>query len=606
MAYVGIDLGTSTCEIAYYSNGQAKLIPDMHGDIIIPSYVGVAPDGEFVYGRVAKHQFIPRRKYTAREFKKLMGTNAKIKLGDKHYSPEEISAMMLAYLKKSAENYLHEKINEVIVTVPANFDDNQRSATMKAIEMSGLRCERIINEPTAAAMTYGLDNVDEESTILVFDFGGGTLDITILEMYDGVLEVKSSYGDTQLGGKDLDERMKGIIIDKLRAMGVAVREQDPEMMAKVYTAAEDLKIRLSTERKASIDIDNLIVEDSFDTRYTGSQSKDRIIAKSRAASSIESANKNQNTRFVDITVEVSRQEFEQEIEDLVKRAENVLKEALKAAHMSVGNIDNVILVGGTTKVPIVRERIEELMNKKLRTDLEPDTAIAKGAAIQIAIKNRLINSEFGLLVTDVCPYSLGTEISQIVNNFVMEGIYHEMIKRNTTIPCEKKDEFVPVYNGQEEMIVDVYQTLNENCKFVSDAKLIGEFAIKLAPDLPIDENVVSVTYSYDINGNLQVSAKHLTTGVTEKLTIDKSKIINEDGRKPISNDLLEKSRLYKTYSSTIENVERKLKSVRDQKLLNELQSTLEMLKRHIVDDNKSLAEAVESKLLDMLMQNDLL
>jgi len=168
MAYVGIDLGTSTCEIAYYSNGQAKLIPDMHGDIIIPSYVGVAPDGEFVYGRVAKHQFIPRRKYTAREFKRLMGTNSKIELGDKHYLPEEISAMMLAYLKKSAENYLHEKINEVIVTVPANFDDNQRSATMKAIEMSGLRCERIINEPTAAAMTYGLDNVDEESTIFSF------------------------------------------------------------------------------------------------------------------------------------------------------------------------------------------------------------------------------------------------------------------------------------------------------------------------------------------------------------------------------------------------------------------------------------------------------
>jgi len=152
--------------------------------------------------------------------------------------------------KKSAEVYLNKKIDEVVVTVPANFDDNQRSATMKAIQMSGLRCERIINEPTAAAITYGLDNIDEESTILVFDFGGGTLDITILEMYDGVLEVKSSYGDTQLGGKDLDERMKGIIIDKLRAMGVAVREQDPEMMAKVYTAAEDLKIRLSTEKKS--------------------------------------------------------------------------------------------------------------------------------------------------------------------------------------------------------------------------------------------------------------------------------------------------------------------------------------------------------------------
>ena len=606
MAYIGIDLGTSTCEIAYYSNGQAKLIPDMNGDIIIPSYVGIAPNGEFVYGRVAKHQFIARRKYTTREFKRLMGTNSKIELGDKYYSPEEISAMMLAYLKKSAENYLHEKISEVIVTVPANFDDNQRSATMKAIEMSGLRCERIINEPTAAAITYGLDNIDEESTILVFDFGGGTLDITILEMYDGVLEVKSSYGDTQLGGKDLDEKMKEIVIDKLRAKGVTVREQDSEMMAKVYAAAEDLKIKLSTESKASVEIENLIVEDGLDTRYAGSQSKDLIIAKSRATSTIESANKNQNTRFVDITIEVSRQEFEQKIEHLVERAENVLKEALKAAHMSVGNIDNVILVGGTTKVPIVRKRIEKLMNKRLRTDLEPDTAIARGAAIQIAIKNRLINSESGLLVTDVCPYSLGTEISQIVNNFVMEGIYHEMIKRNTTIPCEKKDEFVPVYNGQEEMIVDVYQTLNENCKFVSDAKLIGEFAIKLAPDLPIDENVVSVTYSYDINGNLQVSAKHLTTGVTEKLTIDKSKIINDDGRKPISNDLLEKSRLYKTYSSTIENVERKLKSVRDQKLLNELQSTLEMLKRHIVDDNKSLAEAVESKLLDMLMQNDLL
>ena len=572
MAYIGIDLGTSTCEMAYYKDGKVELIPDLNGDIIIPSYIGVDQEGNFIYGRTAKNQFIARRKYTTREFKRLMGTNSKISIGDKQYSPEEVSAMMLAYLKKSAEVYLNKKIDEVVVTVPANFDDNQRSATMKAIQMSGLRCERIINEPTAASMTYGLDNIDEESTILVFDFGGGTLDVTILEMFDGILDVKASHGDTQLGGKDLDERMKGIIIEKLRAKSIAVNEQDDELMAKIYAMAEDAKIGLSNERKVSVQLENVRISNELQ----------------------------------DIEIQITRDEFEAKIEDLMKRAENLVVEAIKAAEMEIGDIHNVILVGGTTKVPIVKQRISKLLNKILRTDVEPDTAVAKGAAIQIAIKSGLIDSKSGLLVTDVCPYSLGTETAEIVDVFLIDGLYHEMIKRNTTIPCERTDEFVPLSPEQEIVSVKVYQTLNENCKLVKDAKLIGEFTLDLVPNLPVQENAIELTYSYDINGTLKVSARHLKTQVVKEITIDKSKILSGDGKKETSKEKLQTSRLYSKYSSTIENVERKMGMIQDPKLIKELDSNLEMLKQHIINENEDLAEAMESKVLDLLMGNDLL
>lgn len=572
MAYIGIDLGTSTCEMAYYKDGKVELIPDLNGDIIIPSYIGVDQEGNFIYGRTAKNQFIARRKYTTREFKRLMGTNSKISIGDKQYSPEEVSAMMLAYLKKSAEVYLNKKIDEVVVTVPANFDDNQRSATMKAIQMSGLRCERIINEPTAASMTYGLDNIDEESTILVFDFGGGTLDVTILEMFDGILDVKASHGDTQLGGKDLDERMKGIIIEKLRAKSIAVNEQDDELMAKIYAMAEDAKIGLSNERKVSVQLENVRISNELQ----------------------------------DIEIQITRDEFEAKIEDLMKRAENLVVEAIKAAEMEIGDIHNVILVGGTTKVPIVKQRISKLLNKILRTDVEPDTAVAKGAAIQIAIKSGLIESKSGLLVTDVCPYSLGTETAEIVDVFLIDGLYHEMIKRNTTIPCERTDEFVPLSPEQEIVSVKVYQTLNENCKLVKDAKLIGEFTLDLVPNLPVQENAIELTYSYDINGTLKVSARHLKTQVVKEITIDKSKVLSGDGKKETSKEKLQTSRLYSKYSSTIENVERKMGMIQDPKLIKELDSNLEMLKQHIANENEDLAEAMESKILDLLMGNDLL
>jgi len=558
--------------MAYYKDGKVELIPDLNGDIIIPSYIGVDQEGNFIYGRTAKNQFIARRKYTTREFKRLMGTNSKISIGDKQYSPEEVSAMMLAYLKKSAEVYLNKKIDEVVVTVPANFDDNQRSATMKAIQMSGLRCERIINEPTAASMTYGLDNIDEESTILVFDFGGGTLDVTILEMFDGILDVKASHGDTQLGGKDLDERMKGIIIEKLRAKSIAVNEQDDELMAKIYAMAEDAKIGLSNERKVSVQLENVRI----------------------------------GNELQDIEIQITRDEFEAKIEDLMKRAENLVVEAIKAAEMEIGDIHNVILVGGTTKVPIVKQRISKLLNKILRTDVEPDTAVAKGAAIQIAIKSGLIDSKSGLLVTDVCPYSLGTETAEIVDVFLIDGLYHEMIKRNTTIPCERTDEFVPLSPEQEIVSVKVYQTLNENCKLVKDAKLIGEFTLDLVPNLPVQENAIELTYSYDINGTLKVSARHLKTQVVKEITIDKSKILSGDGKKETSKEKLQTSRLYSKYSSTIENVERKMGMIQDPKLIKELDSNLEMLKQHIINENEDLAEAMESKVLDLLMGNDLL
>jgi len=558
--------------MAYYKDGKVELIPDLNGDIIIPSYIGVDQEGNFIYGRTAKNQFIARRKYTTREFKRLMGTNSKISIGDKQYSPEEVSAMMLAYLKKSAEVYLNKKIDEVVVTVPANFDDNQRSATMKAIQMSGLRCERIINEPTAASMTYGLDNIDEESTILVFDFGGGTLDVTILEMFDGILDVKASHGDTQLGGKDLDERMKGIIIEKLRAKSIAVNEQDDELMAKIYAMAEDAKIGLSNERKVSVQLENVRI----------------------------------GNELQDIEIQITRDEFEAKIEDLMKRAENLVVEAIKAAEMEIGDIHNVILVGGTTKVPIVKQRISKLLNKILRTDVEPDTAVAKGAAIQIAIKSGLIDSKSGLLVTDVCPYSLGTETAEIVDVFLIDGLYHEMIKRNTTIPCERTDEFVPLSPEQEIVSVKVYQTLNENCKLVKDAKLIGEFTLDLVPNLPVQENAIELTYSYDINGTLKVSARHLKTQVVKEITIDKSKILSGDGKKETSKEKLQRSRLYSKYSSTIENVERKMGMIQDPKLIKELDSNLEMLKQHIINENEDLAEAMESKVLDLLMGNDLL
>lgn len=572
MAILGIDLGTTTCEMTTFKDGKTIPIPDLNGNYIIPSYVGVDSDGEFVFGKTAKDQFIIRPEDTSREFKRLMGTNQSINLSDKSYKPEELSAMLLSYLKRSAEKYLGEKIDEVIVTVPANFDDNQRMATMEAIKMAGLKCERIINEPTSAAIAYGYNNINDSEILLVYDFGGGTLDITILEMYEGILDVKVSYGDTQLGGKDFDESLKNLIVRKIRNLGYEIDINSKRNQAKLYEAAEKAKISLSTEFETYVEIENLYVD----------------------------------SVFKDIKIKITREEFNTVVSRLLEKSDFCVAKALEMASekgLDLNRIRDVLLVGGTTMIPIVRERLSKLLGRRIRTDIDPIRAVSEGAAIALAIKKGIISPETGLIVTDVCPFSLGIEISTIVNGVFVEGIFHQMIERNATIPCERTDTFVPLHPKQEKVSVRIFQSQDNNCRWTKDAILIGEFELNMDNSCnTLEENMFEIKYEYDINGNLKVSAKHLRSGTIKRLEIDKSKIVGENTELHISEEDLEKSYLFNEYRTTLELAEKKLQRLNGHQIKSEIINTLNMLKRHIVTGNKELAEAVESKLIDLLME----
>jgi molecular chaperone DnaK len=463
---VGIDLGTSTSEIACIVDGSPKLIPNTQGKLITPSVVHIGQDGAVLVGEEAAEYLFTRPDCTFMEVKRLTGSGEKLTAHKKEYAPEEIQAMLLRYLVQCAETYLNEKIDRAVITVPAYFTDGQRRATAAAGELAGLKVERIINEPTAAALDYGLSNLKECKNVLVYDLGGGTLDVTVLELFEGVIDVKASNGNNRLGGKDFDEIIMRNLAD---AAG------DARALMRLKKAAEDCKIALSGEDEFKVSLPFLL---------TGKDGKPVSVEKT-----------------------VSREEFEEWIAEKVSSARDPMLSALGDAAMKPEDLQVVLLVGGSTRIPRIKKLAEETLGKIPRSLVDPDLTVARGAAIQAGLLEGSIRSD-DLVLTDVCPYTLGT--APLADDFFgSRRIFDPLIPRNTTIPAEKSKIYATASDYQTAVVIDVYQ--GESSNLENDERL-GEVRLSGIPSARSGKEQIEVVFSYDMNGILQVKASVVSTG----------------------------------------------------------------------------------------------
>ncbi|MBT4651091.1 molecular chaperone DnaK [Candidatus Woesearchaeota archaeon] len=479
-ATIGIDLGTTFSAVAVMEAGKPIIVSNSEGTRTTPSVIHIK-DGETTVGQIARNQAIIDPTNTIRSIKRKMGTNEKIEVDGKEYTPEQLSAMVLQKLKKDAEAYLGQPVKNAIITVPAYFNDSQRQATKNAGEIAGLNVLRIINEPTAAALSYGLDKQDKTHTILVFDFGGGTFDVSILELGDGIFEVKSTNGDNLLGGDDIDEIIMEHIMDIFKkSTGIDIHG-DPTAMQRLKEAAEKAKIELSTKTKAEISIP-FITADQNGPKH--------------------------------IKEELTRAQFEELISDVLKRLETPTKNALKDADLSIDQIDKVIFVGGSTRIPSVQELIKRITGKDGDKSVNPDEAVALGAAIQAGVISGDVKD---VLLLDVTPLSLGIE--------TLGGVFTQLIERNTTIPTKKSQIFSTAADNQTAVTIRVGQ--GERPMF-NDNKVLGQFDLLGIPPAPRGVPQVEVTFDIDTNGIVNVSAKDLGTGKQQEIKITGSGNLNKD------------------------------------------------------------------------------
>ncbi|GHV24904.1 chaperone protein DnaK [Spirochaetia bacterium] len=460
-------MGTSTSEIACIVNGVPKLIPNSLGKMITPSVVHIGQDGNILVGEEAAEYLFTRPDCTFMEVKRLTGSDETLNAHGKTYKPEEIQAMLLRYLVRCAETHLNEKIDRAVITVPAYFTDVQRRATSKAGELAGLQVERIINEPTAAALDYGLSNLKECKNVLVYDLGGGTLDVTVLELFEGIIDVKASSGNNHLGGKDFDE----IIMSHLADFSY----DDERAKMRLKKAAEDCKIALSREDEYQVSLPFLLTT--------------------------------QDGKPVSVEKTVTRALFETWVSDKVTSTRDPMESALKDAGLDRSDLQVVLLVGGSTRIPCVKRLVEETLGTTPRSLVDPDLTVARGAAIQAGLLEGSINNE-ALVLTDVCPYTLGTAPLQD-GLFGKRKIFDPIIPRNTTIPVERSKLYHTAHDYQTEVIIDVYQGESSDPE---NNERLGEVELKGIPSAREGKEPVEVTFSYDMNGILQVKASVVSTG----------------------------------------------------------------------------------------------
>ena len=491
---IGIDLGTTTSEIAFMENDQPKIITDCFGNRIVPSVVGKKEDGTVVVGQVAYNQLISSPDRTMAEVKRLMGSDTMISLDDEKYLPHELSSLILKELKKYAEDYLGEEVVEAVITVPANFNNSQRKVTKMAGEMAGLKVERIINEPTAAAMAYGLNNYDKEEKILVYDLGGGTFDVSILEMFEGILDVKSSRGNDRLGGKDFDSRIEKYIEKEFEKTynqnlykGLDVKNK-LSIKLRVKEAAINAKKELSTQLSTTINIPFITIIDN---------------------------------KPVSIGMELTRDKFNQLTKDLVISTTEKIDEALKAAKLKEKDIDRVLLIGGSSRIPAVKELVEKKFKGKIITGINPDEAVAMGAAIQAGIKGNQITDVENLIITDKCSYNLGTSIIKIGDGKVISGAFDCIIPIDSSIPCSNKKTYYTAVDNQDEVRIEVFEG---NEEMAEDNVKIGDFILKGIPKGKAGEQSIDVQFDYDLNGILEVKATIVSTGKSINKIIDNFKL----------------------------------------------------------------------------------
>jgi len=499
---IGIDLGTTNSVVAVMEGGQPVVIPNQEGGRTTPSVIAYTDKDERLVGQVAKRQAVTNPEHTIFSIKRFMGRRfgevkeeikevpykvisganqtARVKVGDKEYSPPELSAVILQKMKQTAEEYLGEKVTEAIVTVPAYFNDSQRQATKDAGRIAGLDVKRIINEPTAASLAYGLDKKSDEK-IAVFDLGGGTFDISILELGDGVFEVLSTNGDTHLGGDDFDQKIVDWLADDfLKSDGIDLRK-DAMALQRLKEAAEKAKCEVSNTLETDINLP-FITADASGPKH--------------------------------LNVKLTRAKFEQLVDDLIERTRGPVQSALKDAGVSTGQIGEVILVGGSIRIPKVQELVKEMFGKEPHKGVNPDEVVASGAAIQGGVLSGEVND---VLLLDVTPLSLGIE--------TLGGVFTRLIDRNTTIPSKKSEVFSTASDNQPSVEIHVLQGERE---MATSNRTIGRFHLDGIPPAPRGIPQIEVTFDIDANGILNVSAKDKGTGKEQKIHIEASSGLNED------------------------------------------------------------------------------
>jgi molecular chaperone DnaK len=485
---LGIDLGTTFSCMSIMEAGKAIVIPNAEGGRITPSIVAFTKEGERLVGSLAKRQAVTNPQRTIQSIKRKMGTTEKIRIDDKEYSPQEISAMILQKMKIDAEAYLGEKITKAVITVPAYFNDSQRNATKDAGKIAGLEVLRIINEPTASALAYGIDK-EADATVLVYDLGGGTFDVSILTLGDGVFEVKATAGNNHLGGDDFDKRVQDYLVDEFKKKeGIDLRN-DPYAMQRLRDASENAKIELSQRQSTNINLPYITTSSS-------------------------------GPKFLNF--DLTRAKLDQLIGDLVGSTVGPVKQALSDAKLEPKDIDHVLLVGGSIRVPLVQETVKKILGKEPDKGINPDECVALGAGIQGAV---LTGETKDIVLLDVTPLTLGIE--------TLGGIATKLIERNTTIPTRKSQIFSTAADGQTSVEIHVVQGERALAK---DNFTLGRFQLTGIPPAPRGIPQIEVTFDIDSNGIIHVSAKDLGTGNQQAISIKGDRKLSEDDIKRATDD----------------------------------------------------------------------